>query len=230
MPRALSSAVVVLLLAVAAAAQALSPGAGVELKGKLYKSVFFSGPGALAAPDLASVPAPIRPRLERYLQRRAAFVSKLQNGASSFEALRAEAKKRVVERAIVALVETPQIEEAAAAYAQQAQILDEWKAGPESPLSEASAAEDFLKKDPSSPLAPYLYAFIAERQRAAFERMTVATQKAEMAAASKKYRTFMQRARAAEDPIFTLLADDLDRQPFLYAKSDFHPRDFDPDS
>ncbi len=230
MPRALSSAVFVLVLAVAAAAQAPSSGAGVDLKGKLYKSVFFSGPGALAVSDLAGVPASIRPRLERYLQRRAAFASKLQNGASSFETLRAEAKKRVVERAIVALVEAPQIEEAAAAYAQQAQILYEWNAGPESPLAEASAAEDFLKKDPSTPFAPYLYVFIAERQRAAFERMTVATQKAEMTAASRKYRTFMQRARAAGDPIFTLLADDLDRQPFLYARSEFHPRDFDPDS
>ena len=144
--------------------------------------------------------------------------------------MRSEAKKRVVERAIVALVEAPGIEEAAAAYARDARILYEWERRPESPLSEASAAEDFLKKAPSTPLAPYLYVFIAERQRAAFELMDVATHKADMNAAAKKYRTFMQRARAVDDPIFTVLADDMDRQPFLYAKSGFHPRDFDPDS
>ena len=233
MPRAFLSVIVIPLIVMAVVLTGAAQGpseAPADLKGKLYKSVFFSGPGALAAADLSSVPASVRPRLERYLQRRAAFATRLKNGASSFEALRSEAKKRVVERAIVALVEAPQIEDSAAAYAGTARILDEWERQPESPLSEASAAEEFLKKDPSTPLAPYLYVFIAERQRAAFELMTAASQKVEMTAAAKKYRTFMQRARAAEDPIFRLLADDIDRQPFLYANNGFHPRDFDPDS
>jgi hypothetical protein len=229
MRRAIPAAVFVPAFAVAIAAQALS-GAGIDLKGKLYKSVFFSAPGSLAPADLAEVPADVRPRLERYLTRRAAFASKLQNGAPNFEALRAEAKKRVVERAIVALIEAPGVATAAAAYAGGATILDEWEQRPDGPQAEATAAEEFLKKDPATPLAPYLYVFIAERQRAAFELMTVDSQKADMTAAAKKYRTFMQRARAVEDPIFRLLADDMDRLPFLYANNGFHPRDFDPDS
>jgi hypothetical protein len=227
MRRAFSPAVLILALSVTAAAQAP---AGADLQGKLYKSVFFSGPGALADADLAAVPEEVRPRLERYLQRRAAFASKLQNAASTFEALRAEAKKRVVERAIVALIDAPDIESAAAAYAQRATILYEWEQRPDAPQSEATAAEDFLKNDPATALAPYLYVFIAERQRAAFEFMTVDSQKADMTAAAKKYRTFIQRARAAADPIFRLLADDMDRLKFLYANNGFHPRDFDPDS
>lgn len=230
MSRALFPAVLVLLLTATSSGQPPSTGTGADLRGKLYKSVFFSGPGELAASDLAAVPKAIRPRLERYLQRRAAFASKLQNGASSFEALRSEAKKRVVERAIVALIEADDIASAAAAYAGGAHILYEWEKRPEAPLSEATSAEDFLKKDPSTPVAPYLYVFIAERHRAAFELMNVASHKAEMTAAAKKYRTFMQRARAAPDPVFGLLADDMDRLPFLYANNGFHPRDFDPDS
>ncbi len=219
------------LAALVAAASAQGPASGApDLKGRLYRAVFFSGPGALAPTDLADVPGTLRPRLERYLQRRAAFASRLQNAASSFQALRVEAKKRVVERAIVALVEAPQIEEQAAAYASAAHILDEWQGRADAPLSEAAAAEDFVKTNPSTALAPYLYVFIAERQRAAFELMTVAAQKAEMTAAAKKYRTFMQRARSADDPIFALLADDMDRLPYLHVKSEFHPRDFDPDS
>jgi hypothetical protein len=229
MRRAIPAAVFVLAFAAAIAAQAPS-GAGVDLKGKLYKSVFFSAPGSLAPADLAAVPSDVRPRLERYLTRRAAFASRLQNGASNFETLRTEAKKRVVERAVVALLESPGIETAAAAYAQAATILDAWDQRPDGPQSEATAAEEFLKKDPATPLAPYLYVFIAERQRAAFELMTVDSQKADMTAAAKKYRTFMQRARAVEDPIFRLLADDMERLPFLYASNGFHPRDFDPDS
>jgi hypothetical protein len=229
MVRVISPAALILALAVTPAAQAPA-GEGANLKGKLYKSVFFSGPGSLAPPDLAAVPADVRRRLERYLTRRAAFASKLQNGASSFEAVRAEAKKRVVERAIVALVDAPDVESAAAAYVRDATILYEWEQRPDGPQSEASAAEEFLKTDPATPLAPYLYVFIAERQRAAFELMTVDSQKADMTAAAKKYRTFMQRARAADDPIFRLLADDMDGQKFLYANNGFHPRDFDPDS
>lgn len=204
--------------------------AGPDLTGKLYKSVFFSGPGALVAADLASLPADVRARLDRYLTRRGAFESRLRNGASSFESVRSEARKRIIERAIVALVEAPGIEQAAAAYAESAHVLTDWQKDPQAPLAEAAAAEEFLKKDPSIAMAPFLYVFIAERQRAGFELMNVALHKADMNAAAKKYRTFMQRARAAEDSIFRLLADDMDRQPFLYARSEFHPRDFDPDS
>jgi hypothetical protein len=230
MRRAFSPAVIVVSLALTAAAQTPSGVSGANLNGRLYKSVFFSGPGSLAAADLAAAPAEVRARLERYLQRRGAFTSRLENGASDFETLRAEAKKRVVERAIVALIEAPDIESAAAAYAQSATILYEWEQRPDGPLAEATGAEEFLKKDPSTPLAPYLYVFIAERQRAAFEMMTPDSQKADMTAAAKKYRTFMQRARAVEDPIFRLLADDMERVRSLYAQNGFHPRDFDPDS
>lgn len=230
MRRAISPAVIVVSLALTAAAQTPSGVSGAALSGKLYKSVFFSGPGSLAAADLAAAPAEVRSRLERYLQRRAAFSSRLQNGASDLETLRVEAKKRVVERAIVALIDVPDIESAAAAYAQGATILDEWDRQPDGPQAEATAAEEFLKQDPSTPLAPYLYVFIAERQRAAFELMTPDSEKADMTAAAKKYRVFMQRARAVEDPIVRLLADDMERVPFLYANNGFHPRDFDPDS
>ena len=230
MARAILSSILAAALAAVAVAQVPPQEPDVELKGKLYRSVFFSGPGALAAADLATVPDALRPRLERYLARRAAFTSKLQPAASSFEALRSEAKKRIVERAIVALIDAPDIEKAAAAYAEQATILHEWKAVAESPIAEATSAEEFVKKNMSSPLAPYLYVFIAERHRAAFEMMNVATDKADMTAAAKKYRTFMQRARAVEDGIFRVLADDMDRQPFLSAKSTFHPGTFDPDS
>jgi hypothetical protein len=233
MVRAIFTVLLAILVAAAPSAQSerLTPEPGAaELKGKLYRSVLFSGPGALADADLKTLPADVRPRLEGYLKRRAAFASKLQSAATDFDALRSEAKKRVVERAIVALIDAPDIEQAAAAYVEKAVILYEWRGVSESPLSEAAAAEDFLKKDPSSVIAPYLYIFIAERQRAAFEMMNVAVHKAEMTAASRKYRTFVQRARSAEDPIFRLLANDMDRQPYLYVKSEHHPRDFDPDT
>ena len=44
------------------------------------------------------------------------------------------------------------------------------------------------------------------------------------------YRVVMQRARSATDLIYGLLADDLDRVPFVYANTDKHPATFNPDT
>jgi hypothetical protein len=229
MPRAISSAVLAVVLGVTAWAQ--SPVYDTpDLHGKLYKTVFVQGAGTLSAPDLAPLPEPIRTRLRRVIDRRSAFTSRLRPGASDMLAVAVEAKKRRLEAGIVALIEAPDIERLAVEYAQSAKVLDEWEGRPDGPLGEAADAEEFLKRDPATPLAPYVYILIAARHRAAFETMKVATDKAAMTAAAKKYRTFMQRARSAGDPIFGLLADDMDRQPYLYMKSEFHPRDFDPDS
>lgn len=219
----------VALLLLCLVAQAAAVTDSPDLKGKLYRTVFRPGVGTLTPADTAALPAPAKDRLQRFLDRRAKFASRIESKASSMADVAVEAKKRRVEGAIVALIDAPGIEQAAADYAQQAVIHNEW-GDPARPAAEAVSAEEFLKKDPASPLAPFLYLFIADRQRAAFESMTVLKHKAEMTAAAKKYRTFIQRARSSGDAIFKMLADDLDRQPFLYTKSDFHPRDFDPDS
>ena len=201
-----------------------------DLRATLYKSVFVQGPGSLAAADLEKLPADASARLERYLARRAAFVSRLKGGASSLKDVAIEAKRRRIESGIVALIDAPDIQQLAADYAAGAAVLNDWEGSAAGPLSEASHAEDFLKRHPSTPLAPYLYALIALRQRAAFEMMTVETHKSEMVAAAKKYRTFLQRARASADPVFKWLADDIDRQPKVHTASPFHPRDFNPDT
>ena len=220
----------VAVLALVAVAQAAPSGAGVDLKGKLYRAVFYTGPGTLSAGDLTGVPEPLRERLNRFLARRAAFTSQYTHEASSFDQARADAKKRDVERAIVGLIDTPGIERRALEFVQSARIVFDWKGSPEAPLGEAAAAEEFLKQEPSSPLAPYLYVFIAHRQRAAFEAHDRAQNVEGMKAASKKYKTFVQRARSAGDSIFGLIADDLDRQPHVYLKTDQHPGTFDPDA
>lgn len=200
-----------------------------DLGGKLYKSVFVQGPGELKPADLANLPPEVRGRLERYLQRRAAFTSKLPGGAETMNAMAIEAKKRRVESGIVSLIDAPGIEQAALDYVQNAKIFYEWEGMPSGPLDEAAYAENVLKENPSTPLAPYLYLFIAHRERAAFETMNPVKDKDQMTAVARKYRTFMQRARAVADPIFRLLADDLDRQPQIYVKSENHPRNFGPE-
>jgi hypothetical protein len=217
-----------MLVALTLAAQASFSYPEIDLKGKLYKAVFTSGPGSLVPGDLEAVPEPLRARLSTYLARRAAFKSAYRGQADSFETAAIDGKKRVIERAIVALVDRPGIERTGAAFVTAAPVAYEWEGMPAGPLEEAAYAEEVLKKEPSSALAPFLHAFIAHRQRAAFEAADLRTDVEAMKAAAKKYRVFMERARAAQDPIFKLLADDLDRQPFVYHKTEKHPRNFNP--
>jgi hypothetical protein len=197
-----------------------------DLQGKLYKSVFMPGAGALTLNDLPNVPEEIRTRLARYLSRRSGFRSSYKSGADSFEAVRVEAKRRQIEQSIVALIEAPGVEQMAADYVAAAPIRYEWKGMHDGPVEESAQAEALLAKEPASPLAPFFFVFIAHRQRAAFETYEVEKNEEGMRAAARKYRQFAERARGVADPIFPALIADLDRQPFVYFKTTAHPRDY----
>ena len=219
--------VLVCTLATAVAAQPQArPDAGPDLQGKLYRSVFSSGSGALAKEDVLTVSEPLAGRLRQYLTRRALFRSNYKAEADSFEKMRIDAKRRLVEQAIVSLIDAPGIERSAADYVAAAPIHYEWKGLPDGPLEESNHAEGLLDKDPNSPLAPWFAAFIAQRQRVTFETYTLQQNEAGMKATAKKYRTYLARARDASDPIFAALMADMDRQPYLYLKTSSHPRDF----
>ncbi len=197
-----------------------------DLQGKFYRSVFSSGVGALSGEDLKVVSEPLRGRLEKYLARRAAFKSTYKSEADSFEQVRVDAKRRLLEQAIVSLLDAPGIERRAADYVTTAPIHYEWKGLQDGPLEEAAHAEAVLAKDPASPLAPWFAAFIAQRQRVAFETLALQKNEPGMKAAARKYRLFVERARAASDPIFAALMADMDRQPYIYLKTALHPRDY----
>ena len=210
----------------AGAARQAATAAPPDLQGKLYKSVFMPGAGALTLNDLPNMPEAIRTRLARYLSRRSGFKSSYKAGADSFEAVRVEAKRRQIEQAIFALIEAPGVEQMAADYVAAAPIRYEWQGMHEGPIEESAQAEALLAKEPASPLAPFLYVFIAHRQRAAFETYEVEKNQEGMRTAARKYRQFAERARGVADPIFPALIADLDRQPFVYIKTTTHPRDY----
>ena len=63
-----------------------------------------------------------------------------------------------------------------------------------------------------------------EGQRVAFETFAMQKNDEGMKAAAKKYRTFADRAKAADDPIYAALIADMERQPYLYMKGAPHPR------
>jgi hypothetical protein len=228
--RIAAAAVAIAALGIAGAAQTPDQKPASTFQGKLYRSVFSSGAGLLAPEDLATVAEPLRARLSKYLARRATFKSSYKSAPDDLNAVRSDAKRRVLERSLVSLIDTPGVEKMAAEFVAAAPIAHEWEGLPDRPLAEAEFAENALKKDPSSPLAPWFYVFIAQRQRVAFEGYENQKNEEGMKASAKKYRAFLERARAAGDPIYGAVVDDMEAQPFLYIRNTRNPRDYDPDS
>jgi hypothetical protein len=198
----------------------------LDFKGKLYRSVFAPGPDTLSSGDIAQAPDTLRGRLSHYLILRANFASKYESAPNDIVAAGRDAKRRVVERAIATLIEGPDIPDRAVAFVRDAPIAYEWERRPDGPLAEAAFAENVLATDKATPLAPYLYVFIAQRARAAFEAAEQSSQPDVMKASAAKYRENIANARKVQDPIFGLLADDLERVEFVYMKATVHPKDY----
>jgi hypothetical protein len=223
-----TSAAIVMAASMAGVAVVSSQGASpaIDLKGKLYRAAFSSGVGMLTVADTAALPDPLKTRLATFLARRAAFKSSYKSEPDALEKVRADAKRRDLERSIVAMIDAPGIEKTAAEFVAAAPIAYEWEGMHDGPIAEASFAEGVLNKDPSSRMVPWLCVFIAQRQRIAFETYENEKDEAGMKSATAKYRDFTERARATPDPIYRALVEDMDRLPFLYIKSAHHPRDY----
>ncbi|HEX7034913.1 MAG TPA: hypothetical protein VF210_04030 [Pseudomonadales bacterium] len=211
--RTLAASAIVLLVATTLPAQhhAVPP---PPVGGRLAESALLGGHPLTAAdlsPDLASAD---RMRLQAYLNRRNGFEPR--SGG--------EAHRIRFEQELVSIVETTGIEDEAAELARQLPPAAQWG----DPEREAEWAEAMLRSRPASPAAPYLYAFLASRYRQIFERLPE-DDRAALERQARKYRTLLERARAAMDPIFALLAADLDGLPSL-GHAARHPRAYLPDT
>jgi hypothetical protein len=189
-----------------------------DFDGRLYRAVFEPGPDTLSSGNLADVPEPARARLSRFLARRAAFTSLYTGASTDVQSLKQDAKRRAIERAIVSLIEADGIAQRAMEFVSAAPVAGDWQESADAPLAESAFAEAFLQKDSSTPLGPFLYLFIAQRQRAASEAADHAGNASVAQAARAKAREFLQKARGVPDPIFGLMADDLERLPHVYLK------------
>lgn len=184
--------------------------------GRLAASALLDGrplrPGDIPA-DLASAD---RLRVLAYIERREAFEAR--SGSNEPHRLR-------FEQELASIVEATGIEDEAARLARELPAAPEWG----QPAVEAAWAETMLRGNPSTPAAPYLYAFLAARYRRIFETMPREDRPA-LERQARKYRTLLDRTRAARDPVFPLLAADLDGLRALGAGTNGHPRAYLPDT
>jgi hypothetical protein len=205
------------------AAQSSVPTGAEPFKGRLYAVVsHWPADAPLRAGDAALVPPALRSRFERFAKCHTAFTSRLPDSDSIFAAL---SHRRALEHGLACLIEAPDIAALAADYAAHAGILYEWEGMSESPLAEAAYAETYITEHRGSPLLPYLYLFVAERARYAFELLDGEKNSEGMTAAAARYRTFIAQARAA-NPLVALVANDFDGLSFVYRNTGKHPRDY----
>ena len=215
-----------LILPLTAGSSAQTASRDGDVAGLLYKSVFYShmleyDPERL---DTTGFPKQLQERIRSYVSRRKAFQSKLDEPENKeFPALVLLQKRRSVERAIVALVEVAGIEKMAADYASKARLYYEWEGMSDGPLGEAQFAETYLSANPATPLRPYLLLFLLHRYRCAYECLGFEKNLEGRAKAEQKYQLYLKQARANPDPLIALVADDIDRAPYLYIKTDEHP-------
>lgn len=191
----------------------------IDFGGALYRAVFFPQNQPVSL-QVKGLPPEVAARITRFNERNKAFRSHLgtPGGSLAGPELWQLQKSRQVERAIVALLEAQDLEQLASDYAKKAVIYYEWEGRAENPLQEASFAENFLRRQPQTPLKPYLFLFLAQRYRCAAEILSREKKTAPENEVWQKYRHYLTLARQEPDPLIGLIAADLDRQPYLYLK------------
>ncbi len=162
-----------------------------------------------------------RARLSMYIARWDAFRTRQDPAAGSPGTW---TRRERLEREIVSASGHPGIEEVGYAIA--------WSQGPygvtKDVRQEALWAEGLVRDPAYAIAAPYLYAFLASRYRIQFERADEDRPALERLA--KKYKTMLERVRNAGDPLYALLADDLDNRARLTPGATRHPRQYLPDT
>jgi hypothetical protein len=204
-------------------------------QGRLAKAVFLSDRVGEAIGDAAAKgPAAAREALVAAAARAKQPEPALATPAGATPVIASRlARRRGLAQGMVALVATPEARAesipASEALISAAPAVEDAQ-GIGIPLTNAEAAEAYLKAHRESALTPYLYAYLMVQYRLAFERQVAAKALDGQKASAKKYRTFRLRALASTDPLVKAVAEDIDGQLFLERATPEHPRNFDPDA
>jgi hypothetical protein len=172
-------------------------------------------PGTLAASD--------RSRLDTYLERRQALA-----GTNNSEAGPGSAERQRVALEIAATVQAEGIETTAQAIAASLGPAADTATSNGNPAAGVAWAESLVRDADRAPALPWLYAFLASRYRLQFEG--AAEDRPLLERLAKKYKTMLDRVRNAGDPLFVLLADDLDARAGLSPGATRHPRQYLPET
>ena len=189
--------------------------------GRLAGAVLL-GEAPLTSHDVPrDMQASYKARLERYFERGRAFKTRQGIVAGSLETWK---RRERLEQEIASTIDQPGIGPLAHAIA--------WSQGPygvtRDAREEATWAEALVRDPANQAATPYLYAFLASRYRLQFEGAD--EDRALLERLAKKYKTMLDRVRNDGDPLFMLLADDLDARAGLSTGARRHPRQYLPET
>ena len=141
---------------------------------------------------------------------------------------RGDAERQRVALEIAATIETDGIETTALSISASLSPLARSVTTTDDPSVGASWAEGLVRDANFAAARPWLYAFLASRYRLQFEQADEDRDLLERLA--KKYKTMLDRVRNAGDPLFVVLANDLDNRASLLPGVTRHPRQYLPDT
>lgn len=219
----------ILMCLLVTAAFATEPWPNYDFHGSLYKALFY---GKYYENDIviSQLPQAMQQRMQIFFDRRNGFHSQLEppavKGRNREYKMVSESgynKKYAIELAIFNLIDKQGIADSAASYAQKAELYFEWEGFSEGPLTEAHFAEAYIREHTGTPIKPYLILFLLDRYRSAFECLVTEKDNVGQVAAAAKYMYWLDRARAENDPLIGSIANDLDRQAYIYLDVGKHP-------
>ena len=127
---------------------------------------------------------------------------------------------------LVALSGMTGLDEEAAQFARASPMSYEWESDSSGPMREASAAERYLRDQSTTSLAPALKVFMLHRFRCAFEAATWAKDSPVQVRAADGYRVVWGQLENSRDPVVRSVADEIDREEYVYIETKAHPRTF----
>ena len=104
----------------------------------------------------------------------------------------------------------------AEAFANAVTLMAEWEGMSEGPVNEANFADNWLKNQPGTPIAPFLHLFKAHRLRAGYEAAHARQENDLLPILARHYREALNEARSSTYRLISCIAKDLEAQPFVY--------------
>jgi hypothetical protein len=99
----------------------------------------------------------------------------------------------------------------------------EWEGASDGPMGEADFVDIWLKKQPCSPIAPFLYLLKAHRLRAGYEAARARHENNLWPILARRYREALNMAKSSSNPLISCIADDLEVQSFVYLQGQGTP-------
>lgn len=194
----------------------------VDFHSELYKSLFYGTENVRI--DTSRLPYIIKRKIVEYLKRCDNFQSrafKPEDLLGPEDAIKS--KRRIIERAIVALIDVDDIESLAAEYAANAKLFYEWEGMSDGPFEEGMYAEEYLNAHIDTPFKPYLYIFIAHRYCSAHECIVKNDETKWKKYTSLRCSYYLKAAKNCPNLLVNLTAEDMDRESFLYIPVEKRP-------